>query len=77
MPWDPHPEASKPMPNYAPQRRENPAHLDPPGVRLERALLARADELEKNSPTDAGIWSQIAAFQAAEWRKLAEELHYW
>lgn len=69
-----------------PQRRENPAQLDARLIPVERALLARAAELEQAShvtgspdeyPVEVVIARLVESRMAAEWRKLAEELHYW
>lgn len=58
-----------------PQRRERRrTHLDASAVPVERALLARAQDLERQSPGGLDLRQQ---WLAAEWRKLAEELHYW
>lgn len=58
-----------------PQRRPEPRkHLDASVVPVERALLARADALEARPQYVEEIpWKQVAA----EFRRLAEELHYW
>jgi hypothetical protein len=60
-----------------PKRRENrKTHLDASVVPVERALLARAEALEDGSrQTDGGNVSYL--FVAVEFRKLAEELHWW
>lgn len=67
------------MPNPAPQRAETPRHLDPPGVRLERALLARAATLsERGQAMPAGSdTSHMLLTISAEFVELASELHYW
>jgi hypothetical protein len=67
------------MPNPKPVRAESPRHLDPPGVRLERALLARAEAIETTGIDAVMDLAEKAALRmiAAEWRKLANELHYW
>lgn len=76
-----------------PQRRENrKTHLDASVVPVERALLARAHEMssgamqafailgpEREDGTDvpARIEPNLKLMMAAEFRNLAEELHYW
>jgi hypothetical protein len=61
-----------------PQRRTEPRkHLDVSVVPVERALLARARVLEEES-TRVGPASLLTLRTvAAEFRALAEELHYW
>jgi hypothetical protein len=59
-----------------PQRRtQRRTHLDASVVPVERALLARAQVLESGADDDNAepAWP----FLAAEFRELAEELHYW
>lgn len=60
-----------------PKRREQRrTHLDASVVPVERALLARAQTLERQSEeTDGGNANYL--FVAAEFRSLAAELHYW
>ena len=59
-----------------PPRREQPKRfLDASTVPVERALLARADELEK--PDGHGGYEMTRLNIAAEFRALAEELHHW
>lgn len=77
------------MPNPPPKRAENPRHLDPQGLRAERALLARAEFLslrasQGNSVNMAfiiengpDIESAVDMRVADEFRALATELHYW
>lgn len=70
----------------SPQRRDKPkTHLDASTVPVERALLARAAVLDERAasapehpelgigPDDARLLHGVAA----EFRALAEELHYW
>jgi hypothetical protein len=59
-----------------PKRRENRrTHLDASVVPVERALLARAGELEQ--PVDTAERIDMIKFTvAAEFRALAEELHW-
>ena len=66
-----------------PRRRErrNP-HLDAGVVPVERALLARAEALDtavSRYGAEAPEWIPVETFQviAAEFRQLAEELHWW
>jgi hypothetical protein len=58
-----------------PSRREHRrTHLDASVVPVERALLARAAELDTRQQYLEEIpWAQVAA----EFRRLAEELHWW
>jgi hypothetical protein len=57
-----------------PRREQRKTHLDASVIPVERALLARADELEKRTQHIEEIpWVQVAA----EFRALAEELHWW
>ena len=62
-----------------PRRREvRRTHLDASVMPAERALLARAqhlDELEKDHADQPGAFSP--ADLAAQFRSLAEELHWW
>lgn len=76
-----------------PQRRENrKTHLDASVVPVERALIERAkaidDELldaHRHDPADCGsaalcrdgVMDVVNTKLAAEFRELAEELHYW
>lgn len=62
-----------------PQRRPEPRKfLDASLVPLERALLARAGELDKKAAVEpTGTVNWIAMEMAAEFRALAEELRYW
>ena len=61
------------------QRKPDPSKfLDASLVPLEKALLHRADELDKKSGvTDDGTVNWIAVEMAAEFRALAGELHHW
>ena len=63
-----------------PQRRtdtQRKTHLDASVAPVERALLARAEKLEEES-TRVGPTSLLTLRTiAAEFRVLAEELHYW
>jgi hypothetical protein len=76
-------------PQRRPQRR---THLDASVVPVERALLARAHELssdamqafailgperEDGTADPARIGPNLKLIVAAEFRLLAEELHYW
>jgi len=73
------------MPNPKPQRAENPRHLDPAGVRLERALIARARTLANEAgrlgtlpDEERGGESPAVLYRiSAEFSALAQELHYW
>jgi hypothetical protein len=59
-----------------PQRAAQPHHLNAHVMPVERALLARAETLERQSKeTDGGNANYL--FVAAEFRSLAVELHYW
>ncbi len=69
------------------QRKEQPKKfLDASLVSLEKALLARADSLEKESDSvsfeienasyEGTAWF-VARRVANEYRLLAEEMHYW
>jgi hypothetical protein len=71
-----------------PRREQRKTHLDASVVPVERALLARADKLENEALSAAGTSavlgeraaagaSATAARVAAEFRVLAEELHWW
>lgn len=76
-----------------PQRRQQrKTHLDASVVPVERALLARAHEIstdamgtfavlgperEDGTPDLARIEPNLKLMLAAEFRNLAEELHYW
>lgn len=69
-----------------PQRRQQrKTHLDASVVPVERALIARAGELDKQAEalmSDLGTPTQelgagIRRILASEFRSLAEELHYW
>jgi hypothetical protein len=75
-----------------PQRRaQRKTHLDASAVPVERALLARADDLETLALSARGASAAIggpvlakdhmtpdlADAVAAEFRSLAEELHWW
>jgi hypothetical protein len=65
----------------APQRRTTRRpHLDAAAVPVERALLARADELAKAAAhaddDDAPLARDLAATIGNEFRLLAEELHW-
>lgn len=79
------------MPNQ-PQRRVNKlVHLDASVEHVERALLARAEDLENLALSARGAYAAIgeevlvkenlthetASAIAAEFRLLAEELHWW
>ena len=58
-----------------PKRREKRnTHLDASAVPVERALLARAAVLDQEA-ADAEV--ATVSWLADEFRKLAEELHYW
>ena len=59
-----------------PQRREQPAPLGAAIIPVERALIARAKNLEDQSrATDGG--NVYYLFLAAEFRALAAELSHW
>jgi len=59
-----------------PRREQRRTHLDASVVPVERALVARAEKLEDQSrKTDGGNVNYL--FIAAEFRALAEELHWW
>lgn len=70
-----------------PKRREQRrTHLDASVVPVERALLARAQELASAAhttreldeyPLDVVIATRTERLMAAEFRALAEELHFW
>jgi hypothetical protein len=66
-----------------PRRREQRnTHLNASIVPVERALLARAEALDtavSRHGADAPDWVPVETFQviAAEFRQLAEELHWW
>lgn len=65
-----------------PQRRElRRTHLDASVVPVERALLARAEALQAEAEAlasgDTDLLGGVKAMFAAEFRELAEELHYW
>lgn len=63
-----------------PQRREQPAQLSAAIVPFERALLARAKEIEETwTGAEDDQAPGVAARQAlaSEFRLLAIELHYW
>ena len=74
-----------------PQRKEQPKpHLDASLIPLEQALRHRADELANSpqirirlrqvglNPGHADtVGRALAAFVAAEFRAIADELHYW
>lgn len=63
-----------------PQRRteaQRKRHLDASVVPVERALLHRADELEAREAPEHIGGKPAAEWLAAEFRTLAEELHYW
>ena len=65
-----------------PKRREQRrTHLDASAVPVERALLARAEELHE-AASDAADDEQrlahvVAATLGTEFERLAEELHWW
>lgn len=73
----------------APRRLEKRrAHIDAAAVPIERALIARAEALEESEPVatleagpEAAAMLQAVQhshrFVAAEFRRLAEELHWW
>ena len=71
------------MTTPAPKRREvRRTHLDASVVPVERAYLARADALaEANEPLGGNLTTPfphaVALLFAAEFRNLAEELHWW
>ena len=64
-----------------PQRRteaQRKRHLDASVVPVERALLHRADELERSVQHKLTLEAaSTSTWLAAEFRALAEELHYW
>ena len=61
-----------------PKRREQRrTHLDASVVPVERALLARADDLENRKSFEHIGGKPAAEWLAAELRALADELHYW
>lgn len=66
-----------------PKRRENRrTHLDASAVPVERALIARAKEIEQDDLTTSAnmspeVVTAVQVILAAEFRALAEELHWW
>lgn len=63
-----------------PKRREvRRAHLDAAAVPMERALIARAGALEEARATfgDDFPGGEVYVTLAAEFRLLAEEIHWW
>lgn len=61
-----------------PRRTQRRTHLDASVAPVERALLARADSLEEQADTARGMFKPEALrYVAAEFRALAEELHWW
>jgi hypothetical protein len=65
-----------------PRREQRRTHLDASVVPVERAYLARADALvEANEPLSGDLTTPfphaVALLFAAEFRNLAEELHWW
>ena len=62
-----------------PQRRTTPApHLSAAAVPVERALLARAQAIEDERIPDGPVETYTTqTIIAAEFRKLADELHWW
>jgi len=66
-----------------PQRRATRApHLSAAAVPVELALIARAEELESGpvlslNGTPAATASEVRRMIAAEFRSLAEEMHWW
>ena len=62
-----------------PKRREvRRPHLDAAVVPVERALLARAEAIERQEVAKGGdLPSSVGLFLATEFRALAEELHFW
>jgi hypothetical protein len=62
-----------------PRREQRKIHLDASVVPVERALLARAEELEQEDDPIKFLSAPelMSAFVAAEFRALAEELHWW
>ena len=67
------------MTTPAPKRREQRrTHLDASVVPVERALLARAADLDEREKAYAGPPDGFSpADMAIEFRNLADELHYW
>jgi hypothetical protein len=70
------------MANDPRRREQRRTHLDASVVPVERALLARAESLETsaealNQLAIAAPTAVILANVAAEFRALAEELHFW
>jgi hypothetical protein len=64
----------------APERKVRHRHLDASLVPLEHALIQRADMLEGGTEpltSDTPLAVQLQVAMAAEYRALAEELHYW
>jgi hypothetical protein len=61
-----------------PQRRPEPKRfLDASLVPFERALLARAAEIEKRAEGEHKAVQALSGFVALQFRALAEELRYW
>ena len=61
-----------------PKRREQRrTHLDASVVPVERALLARAAKLESVPEGAIETENILREFLAAEYRFMAEELHFW
>jgi hypothetical protein len=71
------------MPVQEPKRREfRRTHLDASVVPVERALNARAKEIEEGDLSSSAnmspkVVTAVQVMLAAEFRTLAEELHWW
>ena len=77
--------------NVPPRRTQRKTHLDASVVPVERALLARAEDLENLALSARGasaahgfevlakdnLTAGTASAVAVEFRALAEELHWW
>lgn len=63
-----------PLNSEAPRREHRRTYLDASVLPVEQALLARASALTVEA--DDGMWGQVKLLVAAEFRLLAEELHW-